>query len=374
MIKSDEISIKLSKNNPLSYTVYFVDDLFNPSTKSSLQTLCKDKKILIVIDKKVFNLHGRIIEKYFKLFNKQYEFFQLEALEQNKTMETVLKICQFAKNYQMRRDSVFIGIGGGITLDIVGFAASMFRRKTKYIRIPTTLVGQVDAGVGIKVGVNFDNSKNLLGGYYPPVATLNDQVFLKTLDVPNIRNGLFEMVKMGLIDNKALFCMLEKYHKSFLNREFNLNTDKMIYLSTLSMMKELDPNLYEHNLKRSVDFGHTFSLYIEESSNYSISHGEAVGIDIFISSFISLKRKVFTQEVFNRVLALIDSIGFTKKYTFTSAKGLYNSLQLVRNHRAGNLNLAIPSGIGRCVFVNECGIDELQNAIDFYNNHVVINS
>lgn len=372
MIKFDGSNIKLSRSFTLSYDVNFIRGLFNSSANSQFKQLCQSRQALVVIDKKVFDLYGKKIENYLKQICCIYSFFLLEATEQNKTIDTVLGICEKAKGFQMRRDSVFIGIGGGITLDIVGFAAAMFRRKTKYIRIPTTLVSQLDAGVGIKVGVNFDNSKNLLGSYYPPIATFNDQTFLKTLDVQNIRNGLYEIVKMGLVCDRRIFQLMEKYNKDFLKRKFSSNTNKIIYLSTLSMMKELEPNLYEHILKRAVDFGHTFSLYIEEQSSYSINHGEAVGIDIFLSSVIALRRNLLSQIEFDRVLELLNSIGFTKKYMFPPVKDLYESLQLVRNHRAGDLNLVIPSNIGSCIFTNECSIDELQNAVDLYNRNISV--
>lgn len=368
MIKSEQFTIKLSKDHKLNYEVIFVSDLFNPLKKTLLERLCTSKKILIVIDEKVYKIYGNKIENYFKSVNCRYIIHKVNAVEGSKTIESVLSICELAKNFQLKRDSIFIGIGGGITLDIIGFAAFMFRRKLGYIRIPTTLVGLIDAGIGIKVGVNFKNSKNLLGGYYQPLAVFNDQSFLNTLDRKDIRNGLFEILKMGLIKNKKLFNLIEKYYKNFLDRKFNQNTDQIIYLSALSMMKELEPNLYEHNLKRSVDFGHTFSTYIEESSSYEINHGEAVGIDMLISSRISYKRGVCPEKDFLRVFDLIKSIGFSKKYEFTSIKRFHSALNLVRNHRAGNLNLVLPSKIGFCMFTNKCTLEELSEAVTFYKN------
>jgi 3-dehydroquinate synthase len=368
MIKSEQFAIKLSKSHVLKYEVIFVSNLFSLSKKTFLEELCTSKKILIVVDEKVYKIYGNKIENYFKNINSQYSFHKINAVEASKTMESVLNICELAKNLQLRRDSIFIGIGGGITLDIIGFAAFMFRRKLAYIRIPTTLVGLIDAGIGIKVGVNFKNSKNLLGGYYQPLAVFNDQSFLNTLGRKDIRNGLFEILKMGLIKNKKLFNLIEKHYKNFLDRRFNQDTNQIIYLSALSMMKELEPNLYEHNLKRSVDFGHTFSTYVEESSNYDIYHGEAVGIDMLISARISYKRGVFPKKDFLRVFDLIKSIGFSKKYEFASIKHFHSSLNLVRNHRAGNLNLVLPSKIGSFMFTNKCTLEELSEAVTFYKN------
>ena len=370
MISTNKSIIKLSRNHSINFEVHFATDLFNSLTKSTLQLLCRNNKLFIVIDKNVYNLYSRRIDSFFKNCNCLYKIILIEALEENKTMKTVTEICQAAKDFQMKRNSIFIGIGGGITLDILGFAAFLFRRKTRYIRIPTTLVGLVDAGVGVKVGVNFDNAKNLIGGYYAPIATFNDQSFLKTLDISNIRSGLYEIVKMGLVNDKKLFQLTEQYYKDFLNNNFNNKTDEIIYLSAFSMMKELEPNLHEHNLKRSVDFGHTFSTFIEESSGYSMNHGEAVGLDILISSFISLQRGILSQHEFNRIFNLISSIGFTTRYQLASLDKFYNSLDNVRNHRAGDLNLVLPSKIGSCIFTNECLKEELEKAVDFSKDFI----
>ncbi|MEK7516941.1 MAG: iron-containing alcohol dehydrogenase, partial [Patescibacteria group bacterium] len=186
MIKSEQFTLKLSKSHKLNYEVIFVSGLFSPLKKTLLKELCTSKKILIVVDEKIYKIYGNKIENYFKSINCEYSIHKINAVEANKTMESVLSICELAKNFQLKRDSIFMGIGGGIILDIVGFAAFIFRRKLAYIRIPTTLVGLIDAGIGVKVGVNFKNSKNLLGGYYQPLAVFNDQSFLNTLDRKDI--------------------------------------------------------------------------------------------------------------------------------------------------------------------------------------------
>lgn len=367
MINFHQKAISLNRKHELSYDVFFLNELFDLK-KEGLRKYCK-KEVFIVIDSIVFKHYGFQIINYFDGINSKYKLFVFDALEKNKNMEAVLKICDSAQQFRMQRDSVFIGIGGGITLDVLGFAASIFRRKTAYIRIPTTLLGMVDAGVGLKVGVNFNRSKNFLGAYYAPVATFNDQSFLYTLDLSNIRNGLYEMIKMALCNDKLLFQLIEQHYGSFLKRQFDSRTDEIIRLSALSMMQELDPNLYENKLQRKVDFGHTFSPYIEESSGYSVQHGEAVKIDILISSFIALKRGIMSPEDFQRVYKLIYAIGDidTADYiNLIDPKNLHKALDSVRAHRAGNLNLVLPTKIGKCVFTQKCTVNELISSLKFY--------
>jgi 3-dehydroquinate synthetase len=362
MIKNSTNLISISKTHRVSYQVLFTEGLFTKGNQS-LKNFCSNK-MLVVIDKKVHKIYRKRIVDFFKSIDCEFEFFLFEATEENKNMNSVMEICEAAKGFRMKRDSVFIGIGGGITLDVLGFAASMFRRKANYIRIPTTLLGIVDAGVGVKVGVNHKNSKNLLGAYYAPLASFNDQSFLETLPSSEVRNGLYEIIKMALCDNRTLFVLLENNFQLFLKRKFNSITDKINRSAALAMMKCLEPNLYENNLKRKVDFGHTFSQYIEEATCFRIKHGEAVGMDMFISSYIAHQRGLMSDEDFQRVIKLFKSIGGLAHFNRVDAKDLYNSLDAIRDHRAGKLNLVLPTELGRCIFTQKCSLDEITGSVE----------
>ncbi len=320
---------------------------------------------MVVIDKNVNEIYGKLIKRFFDYSEIEYILWELNASENCKNIEKVESLCSDAKKFGMQRDSIFIAIGGGITMDIVGFTAFIYRRKIPYIRIPTTLVGIVDAGVGVKIGVNFDGSKNFFGGYYPPLAVFSDQSFLKTLTSKEIKCGLFEILKMAVVKDRRLFMLVKKHYKEFFEKEFNSHTHKINYFAAFLMMKELEKNLFEANLQRLVDFGHTFSPFLETASDFAISHGEAVGIDMLLSSYISLNRKLIKKSEFDEIFKLISTIGFSRRHNLPSPKKLYASLNEIRKHRAGNLNLVLPVEIGSAVFTNKCSYIEVENAIKF---------
>lgn len=370
MLTTKENLLILNQNLNINYPVYFSQNIFDPNNKigSILSNDCKNKKILIVIDKNVNRIYGKKITNFFNKIPTDYLIYEFDALESSKNFRTVEILCGLAKQFGLRRDSIFIAIGGGITMDITGFAAFIYRKKIPYIRIPTTLVGFVDAGVGLKVGINFNGSKNFLGGFYSPYTVFIDKLFLETLPLKEIRCGLFEILKMSIIKDKLLFKLIEKNYKDFFKKQFNKVTNKINYTSALYMMKELEKNLFEVDLKRLVDFGHTFSPFIEVFSKYTIPHGEAVGIDILISSFIAFNRNILTKEDLYSIVALIKSIGFTEKYTLPNKKALYESLNEIRKHRAKNLNLVLPSEIGRAFFTNKCSYTEIREAYKFLMN------
>lgn len=363
MVAKVKQSLNLYQSFEVNYPVYFSNNLFcDSNVLKRLSVLCKNKSILIVLDENISKIYGQKIKKYFKLISNNVYFTTLKTAEKNKNMSSVLKMCDHAKKIGLRRDSIFIAIGGGITMDIVGFSAYLYRRKINYIRIPTTLVGMIDAGVGIKVGVNFDNSKNFLGGYYAPKAVFNAQVFLKTVNEGEIRSGLYEMLKMAIIRDPSLFETIKNNYANFIQKKLNSKTENAIKISAFLMMDELQGNLYESNLKRKVDFGHTFSQFLEIESKFKIPHGQAVGIDILISTHLSLQRKLITKVEFDKIVKLIQEIGFSNKYNLPKSTGIYNSLEEIKKHRAGNLNLVLPNKIGSCVFTNSCTLKEIDSA------------
>lgn len=354
--KVDFIAIK--QQNDFSYKVNFCD-LFD--TKNNLlKKHIKNDFALFFVDHNVNKLYGKKIKTYLNQQQIIYKYHILTVTEKDKNFETLLQICKFAKDSKLKRNSYLVAVGGGVTMDLVGFAASMFRRSIDYIRIPTTLVGIIDAGIGVKVGVNFDGAKNLLGSYYPPSLVINDLNFLLTLSEIEIRNGLYEIIKMGIIKNPSLFHMVEENYYAFFTKQMNLDIKNILHLSIYDMMEELEPNLRENILKRVVDFGHTFSMYIESYSGFKIPHGEAVGMDMIISSAIAFKRGILNQTDFDRIIKLITVIGFSDNYILPPAFLCFNYLDEVRDHRNGKLNLVLPKKIGKNMFTNKCKLDEVE--------------
>lgn len=157
----------------------------------------KPIKRFVVIDEEVYKIYGQKLIEYMESNNVQYKILPLPTTEENKSMEMVLGILEEVNNFSLdRRTEPIIAIGGGVCLDIVGLAASLYRRRTPYIRVPTTLLSYIDASVGAKTGVNFANCKNKLGSYVPPTATFLDLSFIQTVPRRHISNGLAEMLKV----------------------------------------------------------------------------------------------------------------------------------------------------------------------------------
>ncbi len=197
-------------------------------------------------------------------------------------MENYIKLFDELDKFPInRRNEPIIAIGGGVVTDVVGFVSSCYRRGIPHIKIPTTLMGYIDASIGIKTGVNFNGNKNRMGSFEPPQHIVLDKTFLLSLPERHILNGVGEILKIAVIKDKYLFELIENYGIQCIEDKFqNKKGKEILDISIQDMIKELEPNLYESNLERCVDFGHTFSLALEMNDVNNLLHGEAVTIDI----------------------------------------------------------------------------------------------
>ena len=338
-----------------SYPIIRTSKIFS-SSNSLLADVIGDRNFLVFISPSIDRLYRRDISNYIKHFFaiKINKPFVIPTGEKNKNIETVLKVCSLARAAGVERKTIFIGIGGGILTDIVAFAASMFRRGTDCIRIGTTLIGQVDASIGIKCGVNLGKSKNLLGAFHPSYKVIIDHHFLTTLPIRHIRCGLAEIIKLAIVRDNTLFKLVEENYQGFVENRVGTNASIVIVDRSITrMVSELATNPTEKNLKRVVDFGHTFSPHIEAASNFQISHGEAVGMDLALTCVIANKLGYLSSNSLHRILHLLKKVGLPLLDEIINPTELYSSLHHIQLHRGNMLNLPIPTSIGTCEFIDD---------------------
>ena len=329
----------------------------------TLRNVVRHRPVVIVGDSNVARLYGPAWSRYAGLHLNVLGDLRITSSECCKTLYQAEQICEFALRAGLPRDGILLAIGGGVTLDVVGFAASLYRRGIGYIRIPTTLVGLADVSVGIKQGVNAWNKKNLLGAFYPCVASVNDYRLLSTLPEKEIACGMAEIAKIALLRDEHLFRSLATSAEELLNSRFQQPSDIATEIglrAELLMMEELAPNLFEGKLARLVDFGHTFSPAIEACSGYQIAHGHAVGIDMALSISVAVLRGLAPLRFLRSVVGLFERIGLPiAGQQLCSTRELWNSLESIRLHRAGALNLVVVRNPGEPIFLNDLDRREL---------------
>ena len=196
-----------------------------------------------------------------------------------------------SKNFN--RNDCLISIGGGITGDVSGFAASMFKRGLKFVNIPTTLLSQVDSSIGGKTGINTKYGKNLIGTFYQPSLVITDIIFLRSLPKRELVCGYGEILKHALINDKKFFIFLNKHGTDILNLK-NSFIEKAIYKSCTIKKKVVEADEKEMNIRKILNFGHTFAHAYEATLGYSqkLNHGEAVILGIKTAAKFSLVNKI----------------------------------------------------------------------------------
>jgi len=365
------------------YRVVEVPNLLDPSNDALLfghlkpgsaerdEAMKRDQRRLVVIDATVDELYGKKVSAYFEERGVRYEMLRLPMTEENKTMDVTLEVCKKMKKFNIdRRTEPVIAIGGGVCLDVVGLAASMFRRRTPYIRIPTTALSYVDASVGAKNGCNFAGSKNRLGTYVPPVAALLDSSFIKTEEARAISNGLGEMCKMAIMKSKDLFELLENNAQRLIEDRFQARDAadsapaRVLRLSIETMLEELSPNLWENSLDRLVDFGHAVGQNLEMSAlgtKDELMHGEAVACDMAFSSVMACLLGLITEEERDRIHRLLKTCKLPVHSPAMTPALLKESLDDRVKNSMGQ-RFPLPKGIGKAGIFNDVSDEIIQKA------------
>merc|ERR1719382_2101475 len=331
----------------------------------------KAQRRLVIIDETVDDLYGAKVRAYFEARGVVHEIMRLPMVEEEKSMENTLKVCKKMKEFNIdRRTEPVIAIGGGVCLDVVGLAASLFRRRTPYIRVPTTSLAYVDASVGAKNGCNFCGSKNRLGTYVPPVAALLDSSFFKTQPAREVSNSLAEMAKMAIMKSAELFGLLKEHGPRLVADRFEGRDDsdgvpaRVLRLSIETMLEELAPNLWEHSLDRLVDFGHAVGQNLEMSAlgtEDELMHGEAVATDMAFMTVLAHVRGLITAAERDRILAMLRNCQ-VPVYNPMLTREFFEEAMADRVANSMGMRLPLPTGIGKACMVNDASDAEFEAA------------
>ena len=341
--------------------------------ESLMRAKLRPLKRVVVVDDKVHALYGERIEAYFAHHNVTTKLMVLPTTEENKDIEMALKIAEQIHELGIdRRLDPVIAIGGGVCMDIVGFAASIYRRRTPYVRVPTTLMGYVDASVGAKTGVNFCDKKNKLGCYVPPALAILDRQFLATLDARQISNGAAEIMKMALVKDAELFDLLERHGPALVAHKFQALPDgvgdappsRVLDLSIHTMLEELAPNLWEDSLERLVDFGHVFSMELEMAQLHAdkLYHGEAVAIDMAFCTVLAYVRGQIDAQLRDRILRATKGLGLPI-YHPAFDEAMCDEAMYERVKFSSGQKMPLPTGVGESRLFNDISMDECRAAL-----------
>ncbi len=367
VVSTDATALRVEQVQAVHYSIHNLAEPAFSARERVLSSLLAGRAVVVVADGEIMRLHGRRLLRYFSDRTRLLSCMTMPGEERLKEWAAVESICTEAARCGLDRSGVLVAVGGGVVMDTVGLAAALYRRGIRYVRVPTTLIGMVDVAVGIKQAVNLHGKKNLIGSFYPALAAVVDPRFLRTLDRRHIAGGLAEIVKVALVRDPGLFELVEAAAPLLVRSRFAEPSEvaqQILLRSQLAMIEELEPNLYENDLRRAADFGHTFSPELESASGYELSHGEAVALDMLLSTAIAVGLGLCEPAVFYRLHALCAAAGLPLTHPVCSPALLQRALAHASRHRGNQLNLVVPTAVGTAAFVQDVPGALLAGALD----------
>lgn len=359
-----------------SYPVIFTENLFaveNPLLKEILPVNEKRKiKAAFVIDSGLEAANPRLIsdiKSYFQAIQDQVilvdPILVVQGGEESKNdLKEFQKVLNLVNEAGIDRQSYIIAIGGGAVLDMVGFAASIAHRGVKHIRIPTTVLAQNDSGVGVKNGINAFGKKNFLGAFNPPVAVINDLNFLNTLSDRDWIAGISEAIKVALIKDKSFFESLQRDSARLVSRDAEAMYSLIYQCAKMHIDHIASKDPFEKGSSRPLDFGHWAAHKMEQLTDFSLRHGEAVAIGIALDASYSYLKGMISESDWKEIITLIADFGF-KLYIPELEEGqrLLDGLEEFREHLGGELTIMLLESIGKGVEVNDMDAQAILKAL-----------
>jgi 3-dehydroquinate synthase len=341
------------KTGSRQYPIFIGNNILNKIKIILKENFINFDQCLIVADK---NVPKKLITKVLNsLPKKKICLHYFDSSEKNKNQKSIIKILSILLKKNFNRNDCVISIGGGITGDISGFAASMFKRGLKFINIPTTLLSQVDSSIGGKTGINSKYGKNLIGAFYQPSLVISDIIFLKSLPKREIICGYGEILKHAIIADKKFFTFLDTNGSQILNLESPL-IEKAIYKSCFIKKKIVEIDEKEIGIRKILNFGHTFAHAYEATLGYSkkLNHGEAVILGIQTATKFSLYNNILSIKEFNLIENHLNKLDLPKNvHRFFSIKNLNKILSFMKKDKKNNtnkINLVLLKKIGSPIY------------------------
>ena len=326
-----------------TYTIYFnetsflyLENLLHPNVYSKIFVLVDENTNEQCLPYFLSNLPTEI----------EIEIIEIEAGEENKNMYTCIDLWHTLIDLEADRKSILLNLGGGVITDIGGFVASTFKRGIDFINIPTTLLAMVDASVGGKTGVDLGNLKNQIGVINEPKSVVILTKFLETLPSNQMRSGLAEMLKHGLIYDKLYWDKLKNLN--------NLNTDDLDILIKQSIEiknKIVSQDLKENGIRKALNFGHTLghaieSYFLESEDKKQLLHGEAIAVGMILESHISYQSNLISKDDFAEIKYIITDIFEKIIFNESDIQNIMNLLIFDKKNEFGNVQFTLLNKIG----------------------------
>jgi len=306
----------------------------------------KPYRAALISDENVMRLYGQCVETSLTVAGFQVSSFAFPAGEQSKTPETLFAILDFLATHGFDRSDVVVALGGGVAGDVAGFAAAIYMRGMSLVQIPTSLLAMVDSSVGGKTAVDLPQGKNLAGAFKQPQEVICDTQVLLSLPPEQFSCGMAEVIKYAMICDEELFGRL-----SAADGKNGLNDDTL--KRVISRCVEIKGEIiardeFDNGERRLLNFGHTIGHAIEKCSEYTLNHGQAVGIGMTVMTDISERLGICRSGTKESLVKILSAFGLPSVTGF-SAKALLEGILTDKKRYGSEIALVLPKKVGECV-------------------------
>ena len=349
--------IKCNVSTP--YTITIDNDIFK-NINFHFSSLVIKSKVMIVTDANVGKLYAATLVKTLKKSGFDAYIFSFKAGEKSKNLKTYQSLMLSLSQNKFSKTDIILGFGGGVACDIAGFAASTYLRGIRLVMIPTSILAAVDASIGGKNGVDFENIKNQIGTIYQPLAVFIDPKLFSTLKKKNYNEGFAEIIKYSIIENPnisntTLFDILEsKDEKNYL--------EKIIAACVLIKAKIVEKDEKDDGIRQVLNLGHTIGHAIEYLSNYKITHGEAVALGIEYISNASVKSLLLSEKSYKRIIKTLENYSLLRDFPIDK-KSIKDVILHDKKIRNSYINFIVPEKIGK-VKIDKISLSDIDKFLD----------
>lgn len=348
-----------------TYRIHVVPDV--ATTIDTLLAELDGRRAVVITDDTVEELHGRRLAEALAGRGLLLGDVSVPAGERSKSLGTAFRLLDRLAELGLARRDVLVAFGGGVIMDLVGWVASAYMRGVPYINVPTTLLAQVDAGIGGKVAVDHAAAKNLVGAFYQPRAVISGLAYLNTLDARQARSGLAEVVKKAVIGSPELFEFIDHRADELVRCE-QPAAGTLVRAASAIKCELVGKDPYEVDLRRPLNFGHTVGHAVETVTGYGpVLHGEAVAFGMTVAIGIARARGLIEPELAHRIVGAIDRIGLPTRLEQLAGPPpvdkIVVALAKIREIRDGSLRFVLPIELGATVIADDVTDDEIRTAM-----------
>ncbi len=306
-------------------------------------------KITIISHPFLLDHYSESLIKALKRVTPHIQTIAIQPGEASKCFRVVESIISQLLDQQLERRDLLISLGGGVLGDLTGFVASIYLRGISFINIPTTLLAQVDAAIGGKTGINNQQGKNLIGSFYQPLGTWINTHYLSTLDKRDVKSGLAEVIKYGVIDQPDIIAKIrdnEPNIQSFDVAQQPSVWADLIQASACSKINIVNDDVKESGRRALLNYGHTIGHGIETATIYgTYTHGEAIAMGMISATYIAWKLGICSKSMFDDIESLIDRLGYPRPNALPT-EAIIQSMKHDKKNKGGVFHFILPSTIG----------------------------